>query len=236
HRVCASRDIGSGGKGIEEFEDHRIERLLAHRPERGGSLRESLEIARIDVPQNRRREFGPERGEDDRGLLDRARGGRGSGGSRIEHGSAGHCAYPLTIAPASGVQPSAMTKNASFKGSETIAGGTIIIPIDISTAAMARSITRNGRKIRKPTSKPRWISLRRKEGTRIESGISPSASGARGAAFAIIPRVSGSTRVCMKLRNGSRTGPTACSGSSTPSSIGWMPASQAAVKTGSMTK
>ena len=48
--------------------------------------------------------------------------------------------------PAISAQPSASTKNASLNGRAITAGGTIIIPIDISTAAITRSMIRKGRK------------------------------------------------------------------------------------------
>jgi hypothetical protein len=40
--------------------------------------------------------------------------------------------------------PSTRTNRSSLKGSETIMGGNIIIPIDIKTDATTISITRNG--------------------------------------------------------------------------------------------
>jgi hypothetical protein len=51
-----------------------------------------------------------------------------------------------------------------------MAGGTIIMPIDISTAATTRSMTRKGRKIRKPTWNARSISLSRNDGISVASG------------------------------------------------------------------
>src|SRR5690606_37004630 len=67
----------------------------------------------------------------------------------------GHVPYPLTSAPASSVQPSASTKNASLNGNETTAGGTIIIPIAIRIEATTRSMMRNGMKMRNPISNAR---------------------------------------------------------------------------------
>ena len=49
------------------------------------------------------------------------------------------------------LHPSATTKKANLNGKDTIAGGTIIIPMLIKTAAATRSMIKNGRKIRKPT-------------------------------------------------------------------------------------
>ena len=65
-----------------------------------------------------------------------------------------------------------MTKNDSLNGNETIAGGTIIIPIDIRMAATTRSIIRNGRKTRNPIWNARAISDNKKLGTRTDSGAS----------------------------------------------------------------
>src|SRR5207302_641112 len=46
--------------------------------------------------------------------------------------------------------PSAMTNRSNLNGSEMLAGGSIIMPIDISTLETTMSITRNGTMIRKP--------------------------------------------------------------------------------------
>jgi hypothetical protein len=46
-------------------------------------------------------------------------------------------------------QPSTSTNNSSLNGNETIIGGSIIIPIDISTDATTISMTRNGMKMTK---------------------------------------------------------------------------------------
>ena len=49
-------------------------------------------------------------------------------------------------------QPSTKTNNNSLKGSEINIGESIIIPSDIRMEAITISITRNGKKIRKPIS------------------------------------------------------------------------------------
>ena len=59
-----------------------------------------------------------------------------------------------------------------LNGKETAAGGTIIMPIDISTAATTRSMIRNGKNTRNPISKARCTSLSRNDGTKRESGAS----------------------------------------------------------------
>ena len=48
--------------------------------------------------------------------------------------------------------PSTTTKSSSLKGSETIAGGTIIIPIAINAALTSMSSTRNGMKMTRSIS------------------------------------------------------------------------------------
>src|SRR5690348_13977488 len=47
-------------------------------------------------------------------------------------------------------QPSAITNSSSLNGSEIDAGGSIIMPMDISTLETTMSITRNGTMMRKP--------------------------------------------------------------------------------------
>jgi len=47
-------------------------------------------------------------------------------------------------------QPSTRTKSRILNGSEMKTGGSITMPIDISVELTTRSMTRNGRKIKKP--------------------------------------------------------------------------------------
>ena len=56
--------------------------------------------------------------------------------------------------PTSKFQPSISTKNSILNGSEMTVGGSIIMPIDMVSVATIMSMTRNGRTIRKPISKP----------------------------------------------------------------------------------
>ena len=70
----------------------------------------------------------------------------------------GHAATPTlcrsrTRAVVIRPQPSTTTNSSSLNGSETIAGGTIIMPIDISAALTSMSITRNGMKTTSPMMK-----------------------------------------------------------------------------------
>src|SRR6056297_2635272 len=65
-----------------------------------------------------------------------------------------------------------MTKKANLKGNETMAGGTIIMPIDIRIAAITRSMIRKGRKIRNRIWKARAISESMKLGISTDSGAS----------------------------------------------------------------
>jgi hypothetical protein len=55
--------------------------------------------------------------------------------------------------PATGVQSSTRTKKISLNGSDTTTGGSIIMPIDVSTEATTRSMIRNNRNSKKPISK-----------------------------------------------------------------------------------
>ena len=63
-------------------------------------------------------------------------------------------------------QPSTRTNSRILNGSEMKTGGSIIIPIDISVELTTRSITRNGRKIRKPIWKAVLSSEMMKAGIR----------------------------------------------------------------------
>src|SRR6185312_17525418 len=75
-----------------------------------------------------------------------------------------------TKEPAIRLQPSTSTKKISLKGSEIIAGGSIIMPIDIKTDAITRSMTRNGTNSKNPISKARRNSEIMKAGIRTRSG------------------------------------------------------------------
>src|SRR4030088_820366 len=64
-----------------------------------------------------------------------------------------------------------------FDVTDTTTGGSIIMPIDISTEATTRSMIKNGRNSRKPISKARFNSEIMKAGTRIRSDISSGVAG-----------------------------------------------------------
>src|SRR5690606_41425251 len=64
-----------------------------------------------------------------------------------------------TRLPATSRHPSTSTKKISLKGRLTTTGGSIIIPIDISTLATTRSLTRNGTTRRNPMVKAVFSSL-----------------------------------------------------------------------------
>ena len=85
---------------------------------------------------------------------------------------AGYVPTKLRISdPATKCQPSTRTKKISLNGSEMTTGGSIIMPIDISTDATTMSMITNGRNSRKPISKARRNSEIMKAGTRIFSGM-----------------------------------------------------------------
>ncbi len=122
---------------------------------------------------------------------------------RISVKTARHVPKLCTRLPATRFQPSTSTKKISLNGSETTTGGSIIMPIDISTEATTRSMMRNGRNSRKPISKARLSSEIMKAGTRMRSD---SASGvAGGGCFAMSKNSARSfsrTFFSMKLWNG----------------------------------
>ena len=134
-----------------------------------------------------------------------------------------------------------------------MAGGTIIIPIDISTADTTRSMMRNGSETRNPISNARWISDSMKDGTSTDSAGSavawvpwaggagrpvPScgpAPGRPGATSASAASVSGSVRAAMKSRNGRMPRSNASGTVMTPCCSGAPAVSHASRRTGSMT-
>src|SRR3546814_20789072 len=69
-------------------------------------------------------------------------------------------------------QPSTRTNSSSLKGIEITVGDSIIMPSDISADATIRSMTRKGRKIRKPIWNAVLSSLVTKAGRRMETGTS----------------------------------------------------------------
>ena len=73
---------------------------------------------------------------------------------------------PMVIA-----QPSTSTNNSSLKGNDISMGDNIIIPSDINIEAMTMSITRKGRKIKKPISNAVFNSDVIKAGKIIFNGI-----------------------------------------------------------------
>jgi flagellin len=73
-------------------------------------------------------------------------------------------------------QPSIRTKKSILMGSAMTVGGSIIMPIDMTTDATTTSITRNGSAIKKPISKPRRSSEIMKAGIRIRKSRSSRAA------------------------------------------------------------
>ena len=71
-------------------------------------------------------------------------------------------------------QPSTSTNNKSLKGREINIGESIIIPNDIKIEAITISITKNGKKIRKPISNAVFNSEVMKAGSTIFNGTAAS--------------------------------------------------------------
>src|SRR5205807_935807 len=69
-------------------------------------------------------------------------------------------------------QPSTRTNSRILNGREMKTGGSIIMPIDIRVELTTRSMTRNGRKIRKPIWNAVFSSLMMKAGIRVQVGTS----------------------------------------------------------------
>src|SRR5262252_5642493 len=88
-------------------------------------------------------------GEDGYGGVGRAPRHFATGRSRCRHGP------QLSRLAATRLQPSTSTNKTSSNGSDTTTDGSIIMPIDISTEATTRSITRKGRNSRNSISKAR---------------------------------------------------------------------------------
>ncbi len=73
--------------------------------------------------------------------------------------------------------PSTSTNSSSLNGSETMTGGSIIMPSDISAAQTTMSMTRNGMKMTKPMMKAARSSDRMNAGISVVSATSDGLSG-----------------------------------------------------------
>ena len=82
-----------------------------------------------------------------------------------------------TRLPATSRQPSTSTKKISLNGRLTTTGGSIIMPMLISTLATTRSMTRKGTNSRKPISNARFSSEIMKAGVTTRSGVSWAVAG-----------------------------------------------------------
>src|SRR3546814_12784792 len=93
---------------------------------------------------------------------------------RISDWSSDVCSSDLEEAsePIVSAQPSTRTNSSSLKGIEITVGDSIIMPSDISADATIRSMTRKGRKIRKPIWNAVLSSLVRNAGGRMDKGTS----------------------------------------------------------------
>ena len=83
----------------------------------------------------------------------------------------------LTNDPAIMLHPSTSTKKISLKGSDTVVGGSIIMPTDIKIEATTKSMTRKGMNNKKPISKARLSSEIMKAGMRLVKGVASGAAG-----------------------------------------------------------
>ena len=153
--VVVARHLGEkfGGDGDEIFARHVLEARIG--------FRERLQVLVANALNDRAGGLRPQRGDDKRSLL-RAREKGAPASGRLQPAGADmfdcktrrrrrefcrfrrHVEYPFTTAPAISIHPFANTKKASLKGSETTAGGTIIMPIAIRIEATTMSSTRNG--------------------------------------------------------------------------------------------
>jgi len=79
------------------------------------------------------------------------------------------------------------------------AGGTIIMPMDISTLATTRSMMRKGMKMVKPIWKAVFSSLMTKEGSRMRSGTS-SGPCISGTLASRAKRARSLSRVCLSMK------------------------------------
>ena len=103
-------------------------------------------------------------------------------------------------------QPSTTTNSRSLKGSDTMVGGTIIMPIAISEALTSMSSTRNGMKTTSPMMKALLSSDSTKAGTRV---VMLTCSGDAGASSPESPIIScsSSSRVLPSRKSRSGTTP-----------------------------
>ena len=98
-----------------------------------------------------------------------------------------------------------------MNGSETVTGGSIIMPIDISAAETTRSMTRNGTKTTKPMMNAARSSDSTNAGISVSSGVSSRFSGlGRSAARVTSARSSARVWSSMNSRSGSTPSSNAC--------------------------
>jgi hypothetical protein len=99
-----------------------------------------------------------------------------------------------------------------LNGSDTTTGGSIIMPIDMSTDGTTRSMMRKGRNSRKPISKARLSSEIMNAGTRMRSDSSSGVAG-RGSRERSENRARSFSRTlrCMNTFSGSEARTNACS-------------------------
>ena len=102
-------------------------------------------------------------------------------------------------------QPSTSTSSSSLNGRETVTGGSIIMPIDMSAADTTRSMTRNGTKMTKPMMKADRSSDSMNAGMSVRVGTDSGFSGLGRSAARVISARS-SSRVWPSMN--SRSGPT----------------------------
>src|SRR3954470_11079087 len=114
--------------------------------------------------------------------------------------------YDPTRAVVISAQPSTMTKSSSLKGSDTMVGGTIIMPIAMSEALTSMSSTRNGMKMTSPMMKALLSSESTKAGMRVVRLTSEASAGASSPDRPIIS-FSSSSRVLSRRNPRSGTTP-----------------------------
>src|SRR5258708_2814000 len=174
-RGLADHGWNAGVKIVREIGEHTQDPRAGH--EQGEYQQQELrnEAQRGFVDLRRRLQHADDQTRDERDQQQRRRDHRGHHQHAVRqiHDVLGRHWWKLEArVPSSSVHPSTTTNSMILNGKDTKTGDSIIMPIDISTLATTRSITKNGMKIMKPIWKAVFSSLVMKVGTKTDNGTS----------------------------------------------------------------
>src|ERR1700722_13017530 len=174
-RALADHGRNAGVKIMREIGEHTQNPGAGH--EQGEDQQQELrnEAQRRFVDLSRRLQHPDGQTRDERNQQQRRRDHRGHHQHAVRqiHDVLGRHWWKLEArVPSSSVHPSTTTNNMILNGSDTRTGDSIIMPIDISTLATTRSMTRKGMNTMKPIWNAVFNSLVMKVGIKTLSGTS----------------------------------------------------------------